>query len=468
MTTITDRRHRIAPPVTIVFSCCTAALLSTGGCGFNKAAAPGPSGTVESANAAEPRSSSRPGTVRVASSRGTTPGRQARQFDPFWIEAAADADRNIWMGNPIFTDPGATPASGGQILANQTSGFAVPANPTGLSADTVDGLTHVTFASQGADFDPCLSRDGSFIVFASTQHRPTADIYLKRTDGRTITQLTSDPGHDLMPAISPDGKRIAFASDRAGNWDLYVMSSTGGQAVQLTSDTSQDVAPSWSPDGKRLVFCRFGEMSGRWEMWVMEVNTSASAEFVGYGLFPKWCPQAGTGADGRDRILYQRSRERGDRAFSLWTIDYKPGDTSSPTEIVSASTAALINADWSPDGERIVYSSVENPGPSGEPPVGGPAVSDLWMANIDGTGRVNLTSGRFMNLMPVWSRDGRIYFVSNRSGMTNIWSVGTDKAIYAAGGTPPSRTTAAGDRMAGGSHDVADVPDGHTEPPARP
>src|SRR5436190_19335991 len=136
----------------------------------------------------------------------------------------------------------------------------------------------------------------------------------------------------------------------------------GGQAVQLTSDASHEVHPSWSPDGSRIVFCRLGEISGRWELWVMDVNGSSSAEFVGYGLFPRWCTKAGTGEHGRDKIMFQRSRERGDRAFSIWTIDYKPGDASSPTEIASSQTAALINPSWSPDGKFIVFSTVEGAG----------------------------------------------------------------------------------------------------------
>lgn len=381
--------------------------------------------------------------------------RQAKQFDPFWIEAAAEADRAVWMGYPA--DPSGPAGSGGQILVRQTSEMSLPASQVGMNiGEHIEGLTHCTFAAEGADFDPCISRDGTFMVFASTQHRPTADIYRKSVNGRTITQLTSDAAHDLMPAISPDGQRVAFASNRAGNWDIYVMSANGGQAVQLTNDPSQEVHPSWSPDGKRLVFSRFGEMSGRWEMWVMDVTAAANTEFIGYGLFPKWCPRPGTGSDGRDKILFQRSRERGDRAFGLWTIDYKPGDASSPTEVASTSIAALINADWSPDGDRIVYASVENPGMVGDS-TPHPAVADLWMANIDGTGRVNLTSGKFMNLMPTWSKDGRIYFVSNRSGMTNIWSMGTEKAIYAASGTTRTPASVPASEMANVPDAAADA-----------
>lgn len=380
--------------------------------------------------------------------------RRPGKLDPFWIEATAEADRAVWndamnlAGLP--NDPIATAA------------ITTTPPAASLRDDGAEGLTHVTFAPEGADFDPSVSRDGTFMVFASTQHRATSDIYLKSTTGRTITQLTSDPAHDVMPAISPDGSRIAFATNRNGNWDIYVMSSHGGQAVQITGDTTQELHPSWSPDGKKLVFCRLGAISNRWELWVTDVNNGVSAEFIGFGMFPQWCPKAGTGLDNRDKILFQRSRERGGRSFSIWTVDYRSGDASSPTEIASSQTAAMINAAWSPDGQRIVFATVEtgatpstglvNNSPSTVP-------SDLWMSNIDGSGRVNLTSGRFMNLMPTWAKDGRIYFVSDRGGVPNIWSIGTDKAIQAATGV---KTTP----MTEPKHEMAHVEEGEHTPEA--
>lgn len=306
--------------------------------------------------------------------------------------------------------------------------------------DGMESLSQVTFAGEGGAFDPCLSRDGKMLVFASTQHRATADIYIKAVNGRTVTQLTADPAQDIMPTISPDGQRIAFASNRAGAWNIYLISINGGQAAQLTSDRSNDLHPSWSPDGAKIVFCRLGEVSGRWEMWVTDVNQPVVSEFIGYGLFPSWCPAAGTGDGGRDKILFQRSRERGDRAFSVWSVDYKAGDAGSPTEIASTTGGAMINPAWSPDGQRVVFAVVRNPGDT----IGAdsrPALADLWMSDVNGTGRVNLTAGRFANLMPAWSPDGRIYFVSDRSGIDNVWSIGTEKAILAASGIGSARTT---------------------------
>jgi Tol biopolymer transport system component len=370
-------------------------------------------------------------------SQGMTPGygmssanhRPGQKLEPFWISMIAEADRAIW-DDQFKADKGM------EALATRTQGTMPMPRPNG--DDGAEGLSHVTFAMEGADFDPCVSRDGRFIAYASTQHRPTSDIYIKSVNGRTVTQLTADPANDVMPSFSPDGQRIAFCSNRNGNWDIFVMSINGGQALQMTSDLTHELHPSWSPDGKKIAFCRLGETSGRWEMWVMEVGGSGSSEFLGYGMFPQWCPLAKTGTDGRDRILFQRSRERGDHAFSVWCIDYRQGDASSPTEIAAAQGQALINASWSPDGNRIVYATLPNPNDLASASDKMPQ-SSLWMTGVDGTQRVLLTSGPFMNLMPTWCNDGRIYFVSDRTGAPNIWSIGTDRAITAATGKPSER-----------------------------
>lgn len=345
---------------------------------------------------------------------------------------------------PVFTTPGSRDPIVGNP-DNPPSSFApAGAKLPGMALDVMESLAQVTFAKQGADFDPSISRDGKYIVFASTQHRTTADIYIKSVNGRTVTQLTADPAQDVMPALSPDGSRVAFASNRAGSWDIYVMSVTGGQAVQVTNDPAQELHPSWSPDGSKIVYSRLGQVSGRWEMWVTDIDQPMAAEFIGYGLFPSWCPVPGTGDNGRDKIVFQRSRERGDRAFSVWTVDYKQGDASSPTEIASDPAAACINPAWSPDGQWIVYASVpystKTPSVAGAPR---PAMADLWMCAVDGSGRVNLTTGRSVNLMPSWGADSRIYFVSDRGGIENIWSIGTEKALLAATGGRPSRTETA-------------------------
>lgn len=354
-------------------------------------------------------------------------------FDPFAAELGAERQAGVVSTLAATNRAPVRANTPGLSVYGEVKGKSAP---TSGDYDGAENLTQVSFAAEGADFDPCISRDGKWVVYASTQHRPRPDVYVKSTSGRTVTQLTQDPSSDVQPAFSPDGKRVAFASDRRGSWDVFVMSVTGGQPMQLTDDAAQELHPSWSPDGKMIAFCRLGVTSGRWELWVVDVANPAVQRFLGYGLFPEWSP---TG----NKILFQRSRERGDRMFSAWTIDFDNGEGVNPTEVASSSIAAVVNPAWSHDGQKISFATI--PAPLNE--MGQrPDSADLWIQNIDGSGRANLTGGRYVNLMPTWGADNRIYFISDRGGHDNIWSLTPDRAIVAAGGQAgPSFATAPGE-----------------------
>ncbi len=357
-----------------------------------------------------------------------------------------------------------TPATAQIGATNQTPGASMTtaqtetATPTSLAMiGATTNLRRVTFAEEGADFDPSISADGTRLVFASTQHRPTSDIYIKSTDSRVVTQLTNDPADDAMPALSPDGSKIAFASNRSGNWDLYVMPATGGKAVQVTSDSADEVQPSWSPDGTQLVFARAGASSGRWELWVTSLQSTATPSFIGFGMHPRWCPVAGTGVEGSDKILFQLGRERGRRSFGVWTLDYASGGASNLTEIAGSATTALINPTWSPDGHWIAFA--ETP-VTEAPATSTPAAASLWMVGVEGEGRVRLTSDTAASFSPVWTKSGRIYFASNMSGSQNIWSVDAAGAVAAAMTTLPAATPATASATHETPHDaVANVPE---------
>ena len=287
--------------------------------------------------------------------------------------------------------------------------------------DGSSNVAQITFATEGACSDPDISRDGPRLVFAPTQHSTTADIYFTPVPGRTLTQLTSDPADDIMPALHPSGHKIAFASNRAGNWDIYVMSTDGGQPMKVTDEPEHELHPSWSPDGRHLIYCKLGSRSGRWEMWVVDTDKPGVRRFLDYGLFPQWSPDV-----ARSKILFQRARQRGSRFFSVWTVVYINGDAVHPTEIVSAGNAAVINPSWSPDGNRIIFVTVVQPDEGDDESI---AQSDVWLISIDGSGRTNLTNGRYANYQPVWGGDGRVFFVSDRTGVDNIWSVSTNRAM---------------------------------------
>jgi TolB protein len=300
---------------------------------------------------------------------------------------------------------------------------------TGERFDGGSNVAQITFATEGACSDPDVDPAGERIVFASTQHSPTSDIYLKSTRGRTLTQMTTDPADDIMPVFHPSGNRIAFASNRSGNWDIYVMSVDGGQPMKV-------------PDGRRLIYCKLGSQSGRWEMWVVDTENPGVRRFLDYGLFPQWCPDP-----ARSKILFQRARQRGSRYFGVWTLDYINGDSVHPTEIVSAGNAAVINPAWSADGSRIVFVTVVEPDENADED-SLVEQSDVWIVNLDGSGRTNLTNGHYANYQPVWGNDGRVFFVSNRTGVDNIWAVTTFRAMDAIEPQPARITSVTPDSSA--------------------
>lgn len=340
----------------------------------------------------------------------------------------------------------AQPFSSTSALALNAETFGERPTPTtsqrALGTPESPNVAQITYSHTGGVYDPSISRDGRLLAFASTQHRPTSDIYLQRVGARVVTQLTTSDAQDAMPVISPDGTRVAFASDRNGNWDIFVIPITGGRALQITGDSAHEVHPSWSPDGSKLVFSRLGVTSGRWEMWVVDTNNSAVSQFIGYGLFPEWCPVSGTGLGETDQIAFQLNRERGDRAYSIWTIDYADGIAGSPTEIASSGSAALINPSWSPDGKRLVFAGIPN---DGSWTLGGrdmrPHRADIWMIDLDGTDLVKLTDGSTTDLMPTWTAHDTVIFASDRGGQENLWSLDVRDAVALAEGRTPERAS---------------------------
>lgn len=280
----------------------------------------------------------------------------------------------------------------------------------------VVSLGQHTFAEIGRDMDVDLDPTGRFMVFASTRHSVETDLYIKQVDGVTVTQLTSDPAADLQPCFSPDGTKVAFASNRSGNWDIWVADRSGGAPIQITSGFEDELHPTWSPDGTEIVYCGLPQTGGQWELWITSASAGALKRFIGYGLFPQWSPIGNT-------IVFQRARERGSRWFSIWTINLVDGEPRYPTEVASSAGHAMILPAWSKDGRRIAFTTTTAAPLLDANGLIDHALMDVWVMNSDGRGKVCVTDSSTMNFSPVFSKDGRIFFSSNRSGHENIWSL---------------------------------------------
>lgn len=317
------------------------------------------------------------------------------------------------------------PAAGS---VNAYGEFGAAARVPGTTGQTSVAFQQHTFAVDGRDIEVTVDPTGKFLAYSSTRNSIHPDIYLQRVDGVSVVQLTDDPADDAFPAFSPDGKTIAFSSTRGGNWDIYTMDTDGRHVVQITSSQGQELHPSFSPDGTRLVYCSTGSRSDNWELWVVNLQTGEK-RMIGYGLFPVWSPEKGT-----DRIAFQRASQRGSRWFSLWTLDLVDGEARRVTEVASSADAAIVSPAWSPDGQRIAFTSIRRT--AGPVPGSFIEQKEIGSVSVDGTDRRRLTDGIGANLNPIWAVDNRVYFISDRGGSPSVWSVQADQAPSAVAAKP--------------------------------
>jgi TolB protein len=168
------------------------------------------------------------------------------------------------------------------------------------------------------------------------------NIWLYSPDTRQTTQLTKGPGGDFQANWSPDGKRIAFFSTRAGTADIWCVEVESGELVRLTKGTSVDVNPFFSPNGKLLAYN--SDRSGRPEVWVMNSDGSDPRQLTDIGLgvmghFMRWQP------DG-EAIIF-RSPGGGNPATMKVSLDGKEPETL-------PNIAGGSHMSFSPDYSRVM------------------------------------------------------------------------------------------------------------------
>jgi tricorn protease len=221
---------------------------------------------------------------------------------------------------------------------------------------------------------------GAPIKFARTPHIAKGriafsyhgDIWVAADDGTNPRRLTAHLSNDTNPRFSPDGKWIAFSSDRMGNGDVYVVPVEGGEPQQLTFLATDDAVQYWTPDGKAVLFA-----SNRSERpWGSPFYTVA---LKGGQPAPLPMDQAALGMISQDgkMVAFNRIAPR------YWRKGYK-GNASAE-----------------------IY------------------VQDLATREIRQLTNTDLTQFRNFrqDVMPMWGADGMIYFLSERDGYFNIWKI---------------------------------------------
>jgi Tol biopolymer transport system component len=156
--------------------------------------------------------------------------------------------------------------------------------------------------------------------------------------------LTRGHGRDRQPAYSPDGKQVAFASNRSGNLDLWTLDLASGALHQITDDAAQDWDPGWSPDGKQIVWSS-DRRTGHLEIWIANSDGSSPRQVTRDGVDAENPTMAGNG----EWIVYWSANAL--RA-GVWKI--RP-DGTDDTQLASGT---YLQPEMSPDGRYAAFVSI--------------------------------------------------------------------------------------------------------------
>jgi TolB protein len=187
---------------------------------------------------------------------------------------------------------------------------------------------------------------------------PWTEIFVGDLNGKNLKQLTNTPGYDAEGAYSPDGRLIAFCSDRDGDPDLYVMNADGSNVRQLTNEPGYDGGPFISPNGRWVIYRTDRKQKEMLQIHVIGIdgkNDTPLTDNVGVNWAPYWHPTKSyiiwTGADHADPTARPN--------YDLWLMKYseengriKPG----PIVRVTDDTSADVLPVFSPDGKQLMWT----------------------------------------------------------------------------------------------------------------
>ena len=208
------------------------------------------------------------------------------------------------------------------------------------------------------------------------------------------------------PTLSPDGKRMLFIKALEGHEQFFTADSDGRHERQITRDGSDKEDPAWSPDGRQVAYVLVGPKNS---LHVMNVDGSGDRTITPASqspIHPEWMPDGKSILYCTDDDLHPPQKN----AAEIYRIDVATGRIA--TVIGGGVNTYPVP---SPDGRRIAFRKMLDTN------------SEVFVANIDGTGVTNLTNNPTFEGWPAWSPDGkRIAFAGNRNGVYQVFVMNAD------------------------------------------
>lgn len=228
------------------------------------------------------------------------------------------------------------------------------------------------------------------ILFDSYENG-TFNIYRVRADGTGLQQLVAGGSE---PALSPDGRRIAYRMRRdVGGLGIGIASSTGAYESTVTEESTAGY-PTWSADGNNLAYNTVpGGARLTSQVWRIGVGPNNTPISIANGWRPAWQPNSGA------NILYDGCKGGSD-CGSLLTLNAYEGDPNNPNLLGIGAAGA-----WSPNSTQIAFQANDDKG-----------LSQIWVANANGANRRQITTDVGTHGMPIWSSDGQWLFYRSDQG----------------------------------------------------
>ena len=216
-------------------------------------------------------------------------------------------------------------------------------------------------------------------------------------------QVTSNIGLEVHPAISPDGRFIAYAAGTKNGFRIFVRQLSGGRSIALTDSTVSAEWPKWSPDGSRIVY-----MADNNRSYVIPAFGGTASALGGDTARLVGCAWANTG----DRLACTHSGVGG-----IVIVD----SNGEHRKLVRGTDGNEGFApSWSPDDKMIAFVRGNSRFLAGQQ-MGNIAPSSVWVADVDGEKAVRITSETHLNTSPAWTPDGEVLFISSARGNRDVY-----------------------------------------------